>query len=63
MLRLAYENSDYIVCVYLDNDELIGAGRAITDNAFTVYFPDLLVHKNWQRQGLGKNHDTASGKV
>lgn len=48
----AIENSQMVVCAYAD-DELIALGRAISDTAFTVYFPDLLVKPAWQNQGIG----------
>jgi len=53
MLQIAYANSEYIVCAY-HQEELIAVGRAISDKSFTVYFPDLLVHPDWQRKGIGR---------
>jgi GNAT superfamily N-acetyltransferase len=55
MLLKAYENSDFIISAYSQSDELIALGRAITDKAFTVYFPDLLVKKSWQNKGIGQH--------
>jgi GNAT superfamily N-acetyltransferase len=52
MLFRAIENSQMVICVYVD-EELVALGRAISDNAFTVYFPDLLVKPGWQKQGIG----------
>jgi GNAT superfamily N-acetyltransferase len=52
MLLRAIENSQMVVCAYAD-DELIALGRAISDTAFAVYFPDLLVKPDWQKQGIG----------
>lgn len=54
MLRVAYESSDFVISAYTQSGELIALGRAITDKAFTVYFPDLLVKKSWQNKGIGK---------
>ncbi len=53
LLMTAYENSDYVVSAYTEGGELVGIGRAITDKAFTVYFPDILVHPEWQGKGIG----------
>jgi ribosomal protein S18 acetylase RimI-like enzyme len=33
---------------------LVGFGRAITDNAFCCYLADLAVHRDYQRNGIGK---------
>jgi GNAT superfamily N-acetyltransferase len=53
MLERAYNNSEYVVSAWLESGELVGLGRAISDMAFTVYFPDLLVKPNWQNKGIG----------
>lgn len=33
---------------------LVGLGRAITDHAFCCYLADLAVHRDYQRNGIGK---------
>ncbi|MDA0748291.1 MAG: GNAT family N-acetyltransferase [bacterium] len=35
------------------SDQLIGLGNAISDGHLVVYYPHLLVHPNYQRQGIG----------
>ncbi len=54
LLEKAYLNSEYVVTAYSSTGELIGLGRAISDKAFTVYFPDLLVRPDWQGKGIGR---------
>jgi len=34
--------------------ELIGLGNAISDGHLVVYYPHLLVHPDYQGQGIGK---------
>ncbi len=51
-LNQAIKKSDFVVTAW-DGDKLIGLGRAISDSALTVYFPDILVHPNWQRKKIG----------
>lgn len=36
------------------NNELVGLGNAISDGYLVVYYPHLLVHPNYQGQGIGK---------
>jgi GNAT superfamily N-acetyltransferase len=54
LLEKAYLNSEFVVSAYTQVGDLVGLGRAISDNAFTVYFPDLLVRPDWQGKGIGK---------
>lgn len=51
-LMRAVESSSTVITVRAQN-ELIGLGRAISDNTITVYFPDLLIKPEWQGQGIG----------
>ena len=51
-LEEALSNSDLIVTAWNDN-LLVGLGRAISDSTLTVYYPDLLVHPNWQGKKIG----------
>ncbi len=36
------------------NDTLLGLGNAISDGHLVVYYPHLLVHPNYQGQGIGQ---------
>jgi ribosomal protein S18 acetylase RimI-like enzyme len=38
---------------------LVGLGNAISDGHLVVYFPHLLVHPDFQRQGIGRSLMTA----
>ena len=51
-LNQAILNSDLVITAW-NNDKLIGIGRAISDKSLSVYFPDLLIHPDWQKQGIG----------
>jgi predicted N-acetyltransferase YhbS len=39
--------------VALDEDEVVGYARALSDEAFAVYIADILVRPDMQRQGIG----------
>ncbi len=39
--------------VALENDEVIGFARAMSDEAFAVYIADILVRPDRQRRGIG----------
>lgn len=45
--------ADFIISSY-DNNNLVGIARCITDFSYCCYLSDLAVHKNYQRQGIGK---------
>jgi len=45
-------NSIYQVCI-TENDKLIGYGRLIGDDAFTIYVQDVIVKPSYQRKGIG----------
>jgi len=51
-LLAAIANSSLVISAHVDG-KLIGLGRAITDTTITVYFPDLLIMPQYQRQGIG----------
>lgn len=53
LLHRALLNSHYLVSAW-DNDKLIGIGNAISDGFLVVYYSHLLVHPDYQRQGIGK---------
>lgn len=45
-------NSHYLVSAW-DGGQLVGIGNAISDGYLVVYYPHLLVHPDYQRQGIG----------
>ncbi|WP_100065874.1 GNAT family N-acetyltransferase [Miniphocaeibacter massiliensis] len=51
--EIALGNSLLNVCIY-ENDKLIGYGRIVGDGAITFVVADIMVHKDYQRKGLGK---------
>lgn len=51
-LLAALRNSDALVTARVDG-RLVGLGNAISDGHLVVYFPHLLVHPEFQRQGVG----------
>ena len=50
--RMALENSLFTVSVY-DAEKLIGFGRIVGDRGITYIVSDIMVDKNFQRQGFG----------
>jgi ribosomal protein S18 acetylase RimI-like enzyme len=52
-LLAALRNSHSLVTTRLDG-RLVGLGNTISDGHLVVYFPHLLVHPDFQRQGLGR---------
>ncbi len=53
-LRQAMLNSHAVVSAWR-GDQLVGIGNAISDGFLVVYYSHLLVHPDYQRQGIG--HD------
>ncbi len=49
----ALNNNIYSVSIY-DNDKIIGYGRIIGDGIIYLYIHDVMVHPNYQGQGIGK---------
>jgi len=41
--------------VFDENGKQVGFGRAVTDYATMFYLSDIVIDRNLQRQGLGKN--------
>jgi len=52
-LLAALRNSDALVTARVDG-RLVGLGNAISDGHLVVYFPHLLVHPEFHRQGVGR---------
>jgi GNAT superfamily N-acetyltransferase len=52
-LLAALRNSDALVTARVDG-RLVGLGNAISDRHLVVYFPHMLVHPEFQRQGVGR---------
>lgn len=53
LLHQALLNSHSLVSAW-DAAQLVGLGNAISDGFLVVYYPHLLVHPAYQRQGIGK---------
>jgi len=51
-LRRAFENSQ-VVCFVLAGPQLIGAARALTDFEYHATVYDVVIHPDYQRQGIG----------
>ena len=52
LLFKALKNSDRLVLAYLD-ERIVGLGNAISDGYLVVYYPHLIVHPDFQGQGIG----------
>lgn len=52
-LLAALRNSHALVTARV-GDRLVGLGNAISDGHLVVYFPHMLVHPEFQRQGVGR---------
>lgn len=52
MLQKAYAGSLCILGAY-ENDKLIGIIRAVGDGHSVVFIQDIIVHPEYQRQGIG----------
>jgi GNAT superfamily N-acetyltransferase len=51
-IRRAFENSQ-VVCFVLAGPRLIGAARALTDFEYHATVYDVVIHPDYQRQGIG----------
>jgi GNAT superfamily N-acetyltransferase len=52
-LMNALRNSHTLVTARLDG-QLVGLANAISDGHLVVYYPHMLIHPNFQRQGIGR---------
>jgi ribosomal protein S18 acetylase RimI-like enzyme len=53
-LRLIIEHSNLQLCAF-DGRKLVGFARCLTDFGWCCYMPDLVVHPDYQKQGIGRN--------
>ncbi|MEL7287376.1 MAG: GNAT family N-acetyltransferase [Pseudomonadota bacterium] len=53
LLHNALINSHSLVSAWHDK-QLVGIANAISDGFLVVYYPHLLVHPDYKRQGIGK---------
>jgi len=53
-LQSMIDNADVVITAW-DGLQLIGIARAITDYSYCCYLSDLAVHKDYQKNGIGKN--------
>lgn len=53
ILHQALLNSHGLVSAW-DDERLVGIGNAISDGFLVVYYPHLLVHPDYQGQGIGQ---------
>ncbi|MBE9062904.1 GNAT family N-acetyltransferase [cf. Phormidesmis sp. LEGE 11477] len=51
-LRQALLNSHSLISAW-NSEQLVGIGNAISDGFLVVYYPHLLVHPDYQQQGIG----------
>jgi ribosomal protein S18 acetylase RimI-like enzyme len=52
-LQDAIHNSTYVVSAW-DGDKLVGLARGLSDDVSIFYLQDILVHPDFQKQGIGK---------
>ena len=52
-LYQALQNSHTLISAW-KGQQLVGLGNAISDGHLVVYYPHLLVHPDYQGQGIGK---------
>jgi ribosomal protein S18 acetylase RimI-like enzyme len=52
-LEKAIRNSTYVVCAW-DGEQLVGLVRCLSDDVSICYLQDILVHLDYQRQGIGR---------
>ena len=52
-LQRMLDGADLVISVWA-GDRLVGLCRALTDFSYCCYLSDLAVHRDWQRQGIGR---------
>jgi ribosomal protein S18 acetylase RimI-like enzyme len=52
-LSQALQNSTYVVSAWTD-DQLVGLARGLSDDVSIFYLQDILVHPDFQHQGIGR---------
>lgn len=52
-LQKAVSQSGWVVTAWHE-DNLVGLARVLTDGVFVAYFQEMLVHPDYQHQGVGK---------
>jgi len=57
-LAKAVSNSYFMVCAY-SGSELVGTGRIISDGIYQTLIGDMIVHPDYQQQGIGSGILTA----
>lgn len=53
VVETSLQNSIYCITVN-DNNRIIGMGRIVGDGAIYFYIQDIVVHPDYQRNGIGK---------
>ncbi|WHY94567.1 GNAT family N-acetyltransferase [Neobacillus cucumis] len=53
IIRQVFETSNVVAFVKV-NGRIIGIGRGMTDGVFNAAIYDVVVHRNFQRQGIAK---------
>ncbi|MGR5996398.1 GNAT family N-acetyltransferase [Bacillus cereus] len=51
--EISLQNSIYCITVK-DNNQIIGMGRIVGDGAIYFYIQDIVVHPDYQKNGIGK---------
>ncbi|MHB0798514.1 GNAT family N-acetyltransferase [Bacillus thuringiensis] len=53
VVEISLQNSIYCIIVK-DNNQIIGMGRIVGDGAIYFYIQDIVVHPEYQKNGIGK---------
>ncbi|MBP0725334.1 GNAT family N-acetyltransferase [Bacillus sp. RG28] len=53
IIKQIFESSNVIAIVTVD-DRVVGIGRAMSDGVFNAAIYDVVVHNDYQKQGIGK---------
>ena len=51
-VKTGLNNSTFGVCAYV-NDEIVGLARVVGDGAIYFFIKDMIIHPDYQRQGIG----------